>query len=177
MCNRIIVAACAAACFILSTAQVFAHATLEQQEAHANSSYKGVMRIGHGCEGSATTQIRILIPDGVIAVKPQPKPGWQVQTVIGPLAQPVDYYGETLTEGVREVIWNEGHLLDEHYDEFVFRAKLPDQADTTIYFPTYQTCKEGERNWIEIPEAGKDPHDYKSPAPGLNLTKGQHHHH
>ncbi len=58
-----------------------AHVTLESKEAPPNSSYKAVLRVGHGCEGKPTTAIRVQIPDGVIAVKPMPKPGWQLDTV------------------------------------------------------------------------------------------------
>jgi periplasmic copper chaperone A len=35
----------------------FAHATLETKEAPASSFYKAVIRIGHGCEGTATTSM------------------------------------------------------------------------------------------------------------------------
>ena len=45
-----------------------AHITLEQREAPAGSTYKAVMRVGHGCEGSPTIAVRVQIPDGVIAV-------------------------------------------------------------------------------------------------------------
>ena len=43
----------------------------------------------HGCEGAATTRVRIHIPEGVIAVKPMPKPGWQLETVSGALRAPI----------------------------------------------------------------------------------------
>jgi periplasmic copper chaperone A len=60
-----------------------------------------VLRVGHGCEGSPTTAIRVQIPEGVIAVKPMPKAGWQVATVKDKYERPYDYYGSELTEGVR----------------------------------------------------------------------------
>jgi uncharacterized protein YcnI len=39
-----------------------AHVTLEQEEAAANSTYKAVLRVGHGCEGAATNTLRVQIP-------------------------------------------------------------------------------------------------------------------
>jgi uncharacterized protein YcnI len=162
--------AAALACLCVSAAQ--AHVTLETQQASVKSTYKAVLRVPHGCEGAASLKIRVQIPDGVIAVKPMPKPGWTLETVKAAYKQPVDYYGERLSEGVKEIVWT-GKLLDEHYDEFVFRAYLSEslKPDTMLYFPAVQEC-EGDKadRWIEIPASGKNADDYKYPAPGLKLT-------
>lgn len=149
----------------------FAHVTLETRQAPASSTYKAVLKVPHGCGGSPTVRIRVQIPEGVIGVKPQPKAGWELAIVKGPLAHPVqDSHGNMVTEAVREVIWSGGRLPDEHYDEFVFSLKLPDAPDTTLYFPTVQDCEAGVKRWIEIPEEGRSAADYKEPAPALRLT-------
>lgn len=155
-----------------------AHATLEAQSAAVGSTYKGVMRIGHGCDGQATLKVSIKIPEGVIAVKPMPKAGWALETSTGAYSEPHDYYGKSLSKGVREIIWS-GELSDAHYDEFTFRAKLSNKlsAGETIYFPTVQTCADGTAEWVNIPLDGQDPHDINDPAPGLALTEAGHAHH
>ena len=150
----------------------FAHSTLETQEAPVNSTYKGVMRVPHGCHGSPTLKVRIRIPEGVIAIKPMPKAGWQLETVKGKYTRTYDYFGTSMAEGVQEIVWT-GKLLDEHYDEFVFRSWLTNslKPDTTLYFPTVQECEDGKaERWIEIPAEGKTRGDYKYPAPGVKLT-------
>lgn len=148
-----------------------AHVTLEQQQAAVGAVYKAVMRVGHGCKGSPTVAIRVRIPDGVIGVKPMPKPGWTLTTKIEPYAQPAKLFEHTLTEGVREIAWTGGNLPDDWYEEFVFRGKLPDgPAGTTVWFPVVQECAQGVHRWIEIPAAGKSPGDYPEPAPGVTLT-------
>ena len=154
----------------LGSTAPFAHATLETQQAPINANYKAVMRTPHGCEGTATLKVRIQIPEGVISVKPQPKPGWTLETVKAKYAKPYDYYGTPMTEGVKEIIWT-GKLLDENYDEFVFRAYLTDslKPGEMLYFPTIQECEKGVHRWIEIPAEGKKADDYKEPAPGLKL--------
>ena len=135
-----------------------AHVVLESKQAPAGSTYKAVLQVGHGCEGSPTKSIRVQIPEGVIAVKPMPKPGWELTTKRGDYAQAYDYYGEKLTEGVKEVAWTGGDLPDEWYDEFVLRVRLPDGAPgTVIRFPVVQECVEGVHRWIEIPAEGQDP--------------------
>lgn len=150
----------------------FAHVTLETQQAPVGSTYKAVLRVPHGCKGAATTKVRVRIPEGVIAVKPMPKPGWTLETAKGKYEKAYDYYGTPTAEGVTEVSWSGGKLLDEHYDEFVLRAYLTADLnpDTTLYVPIVQECEGGAvERWIEIPAAGKSADDYKFPAPGVKL--------
>lgn len=148
-----------------------AHITLETSEAPAGSTYKAVLRVRHGCEGASTTVIRVRIPDGVIAVKPMPKPGWTLETTVGPYPEPVPYFEQSLTEGVQEIIWSGGELPDEWYDEFVFRSHLPDgEAGQVLYFPVVQECGDTATRWIEIPAEGQVSDDLEEPAPGVTLT-------
>lgn len=156
---------------LLSVNAASAHVTLETQQATTGSTYKAVLRVPHGCEGSATVKLRVQIPEGVIAVKPMPKAGWTLETVKGKYTKAYDYFGTPMSDGVKEVSWSGGKLLDEHYDEFVFRAYLTADlpADKTLYFPVVQECEKGVDRWIEIPAEGKSADDYKKPAPGVKL--------
>jgi periplasmic copper chaperone A len=164
------IAAAAAAITVAATGLAWAHVTLEVKEARSASTYKAVFRVGHGCGHSPTTAIRVQIPEGVIAVKPMPKPGWKLDTVVADYPKPVKYYDEMLTKGVKEVSWSGGKLPNDQYDEFVLRATLPDgAAGTMIYFPVVQQCETGATRWIEIPAAGKTVDDYKEPAAVLKL--------
>ena len=121
-------AAAVAVAVLCMTGSAKAHVALESKQALAGSTYKAVLQVGHGCEGSPTESIRVQIPEGVIAVKPMPKPGWELTTKHGEYAQAYDYFGEKLTEGIKEVTWTGGNLPDEWYDEFVRRVRLPDGA-------------------------------------------------
>ena len=112
--NRIRMAALAVTTTLAMTGAAMAHVTLETAEAPAGSYYKALMRVGHGCDGSPMREMRVKVPDGMVSVKPMPKPGWEVSTVIGKLATPYESHGKTITEGVTEVRWTGGRLLDEH---------------------------------------------------------------
>lgn len=172
--SKLVPLACGAAAFALAFgAEALAHATLETAEAPANSTYKAVLRIPHGCEGKPTIAVRVRIPEGVIAAKPMPKPGWQLSTVKDKYQQSYDYFGSQLGEGVVEVIWSGGELPDEWYDEFVFRARLTAfEPGTVVYFPVVQECADGlAHRWIEIPAEGKTADDYKEPAPGVKIVE------
>lgn len=166
----------AAALAALGASPAFAHVTLETQQAAIGSTYKAVLRVPHGCKGAATIKVRVRVPEGMIAVKPMPKPGWTLETVKGKYDEAYDYYGTPTSEGVREVVWSGGRLLDEHYDEFVLRGYLTSELnpETTLYVPVVQECEGGGvERWIEIPAAGKSGDDTKFPAPGLKLLPKQ----
>jgi len=155
----------------LTVSSVSAHITLQNREAAIGAFYKAVFVVPHGCAGSATIKIRVQIPDGVIDVKPMPKPGWKVETVKAKYANPVDFHGGKLTEGVKEVDWSGGKLPDDFYDEFVLSMFLTGdlKPDTMLYFPTVQECEQGISRWIDIPADPAHAHDSKWPAPGLKL--------
>jgi len=145
-----------------------AHITLENPTAKVGASYKAVLRVGHGCDGKATTAIRVRLPEGVISVKPMPKQGWKIEKTQGEYAKAYDYYGEEKTSGVRELTWSGGNLGDDEYDEFVFRAYITDafKPGQALAFPVVQECAEGATTrWIEIPAEGKVADDYEHPAP------------
>jgi periplasmic copper chaperone A len=146
----------------------FAHVTLEHKQASVGAPYKAVLQVPHGCDGSATTAIRVRIPDGVIDVKPMPKPGWTINIVKGKYQKSHSLFRAQVSEGVTEIDWTGGNLGDDYYDEFVFQSFLASdlQPDQTIYFPVVQECENGIHRWIEIPTAGSD---YPEPAPGLKL--------
>lgn len=149
-----------------------AHVTLDVREAPAGTTLRAAFRVPHGCDGAAMTRMRVRIPDGVTTVKPMPKAGWDLATVKAPLATPVsDGHGGTITEGVREVVWSGGRLLDEHYDEFVMRFALPNRPGEVLAFPVVQECEGGKvARWIEVPAAGQTAGDLREPAPLLRLV-------
>jgi uncharacterized protein YcnI len=157
----------AAACVCAASA----HVTLENREAPVGAGYKAVLRVPHGCEGTATVSIRVRIPEGVIGVKPMPKPGWTLTTVTGKYPKTYSLFHAQVSEGVTEIAWTGGKLLDAHYDEFVFQTNLTDDlvAGKMLYFPVVQECEKGVHRWIEIPAEGKGAGDYPEPAPGLKL--------
>lgn len=160
-------AAAAAALLSGFSLSASAHVTLETPQATVGSSYKAVLRVPHGCGGSATITLRAEIPEGLIDVKPMPKPGWTVKTVTGPYAASYDNYGAALTSGVKQIIWSGGNLPDAFYDEFVFRGSIAKEiaGAKELYIPVVQECEKGVNNWVGATNAGKAG----EPAPKLTL--------
>jgi uncharacterized protein YcnI/copper(I)-binding protein len=170
--QRLLVGAGLTALFIISSQTAFAHITLSTGETRANTYYKAVLQVPHGCDGEATQTIRVQIPEGVIGVKPMPKPGWTLSISRGAYAKSYQSHGKAVAEGPKEIVWSGGALSDDNYDEFVFTSFITGdfQAGQTVYFPTTQKCTKGEVSWAEIPAAQQSPHSLKAPAPGLRIV-------
>jgi periplasmic copper chaperone A len=171
-----------AACAVFSWAgSSFAHVTLEQGAALAGTYYKANLRLGHGCEGTATHTVRVLIPAGFQGAKPMPKMGWTLNVQKTKLAKPYDDHGRQVTEDVSEITWvansKEAMLPDAHYDEFALRGKLPAQ-EGPLWFKVEQLCEKGKHTWTELPTSGSSTKGLKSPAALLEvLPAGQAHAH
>ncbi|HEY0213474.1 MAG TPA: YcnI family protein [Paenirhodobacter sp.] len=163
-------ALCLAAAFAMTASAAFAHINFLEPTAAQQSTFKGALGVGHGCAGAPTVKVSVQIPEGVIAVKPMPKPGWSIEIIKGPSARSYDYYGTAVSEVVKEIVWSGGNLPDAHYDEFVFRAYLTDAlpVGSTVWFPIVQDCTAGKTEWTEIPvENAEEP---EHPAAGVLIT-------
>jgi hypothetical protein len=164
--------AAATALMLMAVTAALAHVTLETTEA-PTGAYKAVFKVPHGCDGSPTTAVKVEVPEGVIGVKPMPKPGWSLSMEKGAYARTYDFYhGSKVSEGVKTVTWSGGKLLNEHFDEFVLSVYLTDAlpAGGKVYFPVTQSCEAGSVSWSEIAADGQDPHSLKAPAPMLRVA-------
>ncbi len=81
----------------------------------------------------ATTEVRLLIPEGLENVRPNVKPDWNVQIVTT---------GEGDGARVTQLIWNGGLIPADQRDEFFFSAKAPLSA-TSFQWNAYQTYEDG----------------------------------
>jgi len=162
----------AIAVVLSAVSPAFAHITLEVGQTPLGSPYKAVFRVPHGCDGAATTALRIQIPEGVIAVKPMPKPGWTLELKSGKYAKTYKNWGSDVSSGVTEVDFTGGNLPDAYYDEFVVTGTIADsfKAGDVIRFPVVQECGAAAERWIQVPAAGQKDDDLKRPAPALTVT-------
>jgi periplasmic copper chaperone A len=161
---------------LMPAISAFSHVTLEQQQVETNTTYKAVLRVGHGCDGLPTTALRVQIPAGFQGAKPMPKPGWTIQTTSAKLATPYDNHGKQITDDVTEITWTAtagNHLPDNQYDEFILRGRAAMPAGAA-WFKVTQMCQEGSKTgsnpWMEIPAQGTSTRGLKYPAALLNVV-------
>ncbi|WP_424812341.1 copper chaperone PCu(A)C [Roseococcus sp. YIM B11640] len=134
-----------------AAAPAVAHVTLEPAETRAGSYTRLAFRVGHGCQGAATTAIEVALPQGVTTARPMPKPGWEIAIEPG-----------------ASVAWRGGPLPDAWYDEFVMMIRAP-EAEGPIAFPVTQRCGEQVAAWTQVAAPGEARP--RSPAPLLRLVQ------
>jgi uncharacterized protein YcnI len=171
--------ALAAGLAVASLAQTLAqaHVSLEEPAAIASKGYKAVLRIGHGCDGTATHTVRVRIPSGFQGAKPMPKPGWVLDIQRAPLATPYETHGRKISDDVVEITWRASSpgaaLPDAQYDEFVLRGQLPAEAGP-LWFKVQQLCEKGQWDWFDTPADARSTstRGLKAPAALLEVLPG-----
>ncbi|HEY1229236.1 MAG TPA: YcnI family protein, partial [Ramlibacter sp.] len=110
-------------CTAFVAANASAHVGLADQAAPANAMFKATFQVGHGCGPSATRQVTVTPPAGVIEARPMPKPGWSIEIQREKLAEPVTRQGRAVNERVARITWTAKSAADalpsDQYDEFV----------------------------------------------------------
>lgn len=150
-----------------------AHVTVNADTAEAGAYSVLTVSVPHGCDGSATTKVAIQIPDGINAVTPTRNSFYTVEKTMEQLDEPItDSHGNEVTERVAEVVYTASTPLPaDQRDVFELSLQLPeDAAGETLYFPTVQTCEQGESAWVQIPADGQDPHELELPSPAVEVT-------
>jgi len=152
--------------------QAAAHATFVNSTVTEESTSVIALQVPHGCDGKATTEVQIRLPEGFVFAKPQPKPGWELEIIQGAYAKTYDNYGEKANSGPVEIRWKGGNLPDAYYDTFNIQGKVSGiAAGKTLAFPAIQLCgTDGKVAWDQVAPEGTNPHSLKSPAPTLTVT-------
>lgn len=162
--NRLAIGAATAAALVVAGAgAAAAHVNVDPGEAVAGSYAVLTFSVPHGCDGSATTEVAIQIPEQTPAVTPTVNPNWDVEKVMAPQ--------DDGPERVEQVIYTaKTPLPDGVRDTFELSMLMPDSPGETLAFPVVQTCEEGETAWDELAADGEDPHSLDAPAPLVTLA-------
>lgn len=147
---------------IIPSAQ--AHVVVKPAEVTTGSRQTFTMSVP--AEGnSPTKQLRLIIPEGLESVRPNVKPGWQINV-------------KKSDDGskVSEITWTGGTIPTDQRDEFVFAALVP-ETETPLVWKVYQTMANGQVfAWDQDKEtvtsyaqhghgAGDIHHDESAPKP------------
>lgn len=126
-----------------------AHVSLQQPAADTGSPYQAVLRVGHGCDGSATTSVSVQLPAGFDNAQPVPKPGW------------------TLERRAGEITWTatgkESALAPTARGEFAIDGKLT-AGPGPLWWKVRQVCEQGRIDWSDLPARGTSIEGMKTPA-------------
>ena len=160
----------------LAASPAAAHVTGTPTTTAAGAYTVVTFSVGHGCEGSPTTEIEIQVPEGVNSVTPTRNPYYELEKNIEQLDEPVrDAHGNELTERVASVTYTADTALpDGQRDTFELAFQIPEDAEgEMLAFPAIQTCEQGETGWTQIPEEGQDAEELDTPAPYFMVTAAE----
>ena len=139
--------------FILSVSTASAHVVVKPSSVGVGT--RNNFTIGVPVEKEIpTTQLRLVIPEGVKSVTPNVKPGWKIT---------IKKEGTGDSEVVKEVVWSGGQIPAGQRDEFVFSAQAPTQT-TELKWAAYQTYADGsvvawDEDSQEVSHDDKDDHE------------------
>ncbi|MBY5766018.1 DUF1775 domain-containing protein [Rhizobium leguminosarum] len=163
---------------VTAFASAEAHVTFLDREAKQESTILATLQVPHGCDGKATTEVRVKLPEGFVFAKPQPKAGWELEVIKGDYQKTYDNHGDKVKTGAIEVRWKNGNLSDDFYDTFVIQGKVSGvEAGSSLAFPVTQMCGDMVEAWDQVAKEGGDAHGMKSPAPLLKVIAGEDHGH
>lgn len=156
----------AAALLLALAAPAWAHVTVQPTEAPAGSFSRFVVRVPNERDDAGTVKIEVQFPDNVTNAAFQPKDGWTRTVTRKTLEEPIEVFGEPVTEVIDTVVWEGGRIAPGEFDEFGFSIRTPDQPGE-LRFAAVQTYDSGEEvRWVGEP-------DSESPAGHVTVTEAE----
>jgi periplasmic copper chaperone A len=145
-----------------------AHVTLQPDEVPAGDFTRLDVRVPTERDNASTTEVDVRFPPGFLFVSYEPVPGWNARVTMRKLDQPVEQFGEKISEEVGRVTFtadgDSGAIGPGEFQDFGLSVGVPDKPGKTLSFPAVQTYSSGEVvRWI-------GPPDSEEPAPQVKLT-------
>jgi periplasmic copper chaperone A len=164
MLRRLII--CFALAAVAFPAAAGAHVTLNPREWEAGGFARFDVRVPNERPNANTTEVTVQFPDGLTFVSFQPKSGWKRTVKMETLAEPIEVFGEEVTEQVASVTWSGGVIKPGEFDEFGVSFRVPETPGESLLFPSIQTYSNGEIvRWID-----PDP-EAETPAPQVEVLE------
>lgn len=157
-----IVAAVAAGIVLLAPTAAHAHVGVMPDAIDAGGSAVLTFSFTHGCENSPTTALRITMPEGLASVAPTLDSNWDIA---------VERADDGLVSAVTYTALSP--IPGELRGAASMAVQLMPEAPESLAFPVEQQCESGVNEWVEIADAGVDPHDLDAPAPVVTVTSGE----
>ena len=148
----------------------FAHPSFESNIVHAGKVFRANMMVTHGCGDSSTLKLIIDVPENVLAITPQVKPGWNIETVESTLKEPRVVFGMERTKYTSRIIWSGGILDSDYFDIFSFIV-IPPSEEMTLHFPSTQVCVDRTDAYISVPGTDTEGEESAGTAPSLIVVK------
>ena len=150
--KRIVTAVTAALGVVVLASPALAHVTVQPNEAIVGAFARFVVRVPNERDDAGTTKVKVELPP-LAFVSFEPKEGWKRAVENVEFDEPIDVFGEEVTEGVGSVTWSGGEIKPGEFLEFGFSARMPD-GEEALTFNAIQTYSSGEVvEWTGAPDS------------------------
>jgi uncharacterized protein YcnI len=149
-----------------------AHVTLQPEQAPAGGFTRLDVRVPNERDNASTTKVVVQMPPGFLSVSHEPEPGWDVELTMRELDEPVEQFGEQVTEEVGRITFTAAGEADAiapgQFRDFGLSVGVPEgRPGSMLTFKALQTYSNGEVvRWI-------GPPDSEEPAPQVELTAAE----
>jgi uncharacterized protein YcnI len=145
-----------------------AHVTLQPPEAPAGGFTRLDVRVPNERDNAGTTKVEVQLPPGFLSVSTEPVPGWDTELTMRKLDEPVEQFGEQVTEEVGTITFSGGNIRPGQFQDFGLSLAVPEgRPGSMLTFKAIQTYDNGEVvRWI-------GPPDSDEPAPQVELTAAE----
>jgi uncharacterized protein YcnI len=149
-----------------------AHVTLQPEQAPAGGFTRLDVRVPNERDNAGTTKVEVRMPPGFLSASVEPVPGWDADVTMRELDEPVEQFGERVTEEVDRITFTaqgEANAIQPgEFRDFGLSVGVPDgRPGSMLTFPALQTYSNGEVvRWI-------GPPDSEEPAPQVELTAAE----
>jgi uncharacterized protein YcnI len=149
-----------------------AHVTLQPEQAPAGGFTRLDVRVPNERDNAGTTKVEVRMPPGFLSASVEPVPGWDADVTMRELDEPVEQFGERVTEEVDRITFTaqgEANAIQPgEFRDFGLSVGVPDgRPGSMLTFPALQTYSNGEVvRWI-------GPPDSEEPAPQVELTPAE----
>ena len=149
-----------------------AHVTLQPPEAPAGGFTRLDVRVPNERDNAGTTKVEVQMPPGFLSVSYEPEPGWDGEVTMRQLDEPVEEFGERVTEEVDRITFTaqgEANAIQPgEFRDFGLSLRVPEgRPGSMLTFRSLQTYSNGEVvRWI-------GPPDSEEPAPQVELTPAE----
>jgi uncharacterized protein YcnI len=149
-----------------------AHVTLQPEQAPAGGFTRLDVRVPNERDNAGTTKVVVQMPPGFLSVSTEPVPGWNAELTMRELDEPVEQFGEQVTEEVGRITFTaqgEGNAIQPgQFRDFGLSLAVPEgRPGSMLTFKSLQTYSNGEVvRWI-------GPPDSEEPAPQVELTAAE----
>ncbi len=169
--RKALVIAGAAAIVALSAGPALAHVTVRPNEGLAGGFQSFVVSVPNERDNASTIKVEVEFPP-VASVSFQDVAGWDRKVEMVEFDEPIEAFGEEITEGVGSVTWSGGEVEPGEFMTFPFSVgPLPSGE---LEFPALQTYDNGEVvRWIGPPDADEPAAVVNAIDLGLEEGQGQ----